>query len=61
MMVHAVRRDLTDVMLRLVAQVSGFHYESLFKRALISSFLVVALGLVLGACDAGGLPSSDRG
>jgi hypothetical protein len=59
-MVHAIRRDLTDVMLRLVAQVSGIHYEGLFRRALISSFLVVALGLLLGACDAEGLPSSER-
>jgi hypothetical protein len=46
---HAIQRDLTDVMLRIVARVSGIHYSSLFRRALISSFLLIALGLLLGA------------
>ena len=47
-----IRRDLTNVMRRIVARAvaSGvLHANALFRRAAISSFLVVALGMLLGA------------
>ena len=47
-----VRRDLTNVMRRIVARAvaSGvLHANALFRRALVSSFLIVALGMMLGA------------
>ena len=47
-----IRRDLTNVVRRIVARAvaSGvLHANAIFRRALISSFLVVALGMMLGA------------
>lgn len=47
----AIRRDLTDVVRRIVARAvgDGVLYASMLRRAVLSAFLLIALGLLLGA------------